>query len=692
MRRLAFLFGAYLGLALLFTWPLALHLSDRVPGGNFIDQNQNLWNFWWSRFSLLNLRANPFHTDYLFYPYGSDLYLHTLNVTNGLLSLPFQLFGLVLAYNAVVLLALALTGLATYGLAASIYGPGVGAFLSGCLVVLAPNHLDYANGQLEFASLQWLIFYFWLLVRQSQQAVFKWRYVFGAAGLLTLIGYNSQYQILWAGLVGIIFLGWVAWRKTVPVRVFGLHWLADWLGFALLYSPVLIGAALQLSQNRVQPEERLAAIIGDSTDPLSLFVTRYQYSGLGRLLGNDRLPYVLEGHYFLGYGLLGLAISGLIFYFRQPAKARPALGLWLVVAVVFGILSLGPELRFNGQNTGLPLPYRLLLELPYGKTIRRPDRFSEMLLLGLGLVAGYGFGQIFGRLGRPSWKAIWVGLISLVIAFEFWSIPYPLNTVEIPAGYASLPGNGAVLDLPFLKRSIYSPRLMLFQTAHQRPIFQGYLSRDTETIYAGENSPLRPFRDFKAEPDIFEPPAAERLLDLLRIQRVGIIVLDRTALGKQADSAEEFLTIATGLPPYRREGLERSYYQVPDFPPRPALLLGEGWYGLEQLNQTLRGRWMGPAAYINIITPQATLGGLEFEAVAFAHPRRLQVILNGREVETLNITTLPGPFALKNLSLKPGLNQLQLLALDPPESPLALGLANDQRKLSVQVRKLKLGG
>ncbi|MCB0208269.1 MAG: hypothetical protein KDJ52_03000, partial [Anaerolineae bacterium] len=89
----------YLGLTVLMTWPVALHLTDAIPGDGF-DGWQNYWNLWWVKQSLLVEGTNPFFTDYLYAPTGVSLLFHTLNIFNGLWTLPLQLnFGLAIAYN-----------------------------------------------------------------------------------------------------------------------------------------------------------------------------------------------------------------------------------------------------------------------------------------------------------------------------------------------------------------------------------------------------------------------------------------------------------------------------------------------------------------------------------------------------------------------------------------------------------------
>jgi hypothetical protein len=66
------LFGA---LAIAWTWPLALHLHDAIPGGPG-DNYGYVWNLWWMRHVLTTPGLAYFHTTYLFYPFGTTIADH----------------------------------------------------------------------------------------------------------------------------------------------------------------------------------------------------------------------------------------------------------------------------------------------------------------------------------------------------------------------------------------------------------------------------------------------------------------------------------------------------------------------------------------------------------------------------------------------------------------------------------------
>ena len=114
LRRTWLVLITYLGLTIVMTWPMVLHLTDAIPGDGF-DGWQNYWNLWWVKQALLILKTNPYFTDYLYAPTGVSLLFHTLNIFNALWTLPLQLnFGLTIAYNSVVLVSFTLAGYGGY--------------------------------------------------------------------------------------------------------------------------------------------------------------------------------------------------------------------------------------------------------------------------------------------------------------------------------------------------------------------------------------------------------------------------------------------------------------------------------------------------------------------------------------------------------------------------------------------------
>ncbi len=109
--------GLYAFLALLLSWPVITVLGSRVPGTATwaFDESTFVWNIWYFKHALLDLRTSPLHSALIWYPLGIDLILYTYNFFNALIALPLQLaFNLPTASNLSLLFATTLSGFGTY--------------------------------------------------------------------------------------------------------------------------------------------------------------------------------------------------------------------------------------------------------------------------------------------------------------------------------------------------------------------------------------------------------------------------------------------------------------------------------------------------------------------------------------------------------------------------------------------------
>jgi hypothetical protein len=210
------------------TWPTILHLTDGIPGDGF-DGWQNYWNLWWVKQAILIKGTNPFFTDYLYPPTGVSLLFHTLNIFNGLWTLPIQLtFGLAPAYHSIVFLSFTLAGYGGYLL--SLYtlvrlfpagrGLRLAAFVGGLVFTMSPFHLAHLLGHMQVFSMIWPPFYIlWLLrtlepwsasnnppPRQWRNAAISTLFLI----LATLVDwYHTLYLLIFTGLV----LLWTMWQQ-----------------------------------------------------------------------------------------------------------------------------------------------------------------------------------------------------------------------------------------------------------------------------------------------------------------------------------------------------------------------------------------------------------------------------------------------------------------------------------------------
>lgn len=105
----------YSVLALVLTWPLALHLTTHVPGDG-IDDPALAWNLWWLRERVVDqANLDIFHAGWMFHPISINLAFYTLTPLNGLLSIAIQSgLSLILASNLLLLSSFVLGAYGTF--------------------------------------------------------------------------------------------------------------------------------------------------------------------------------------------------------------------------------------------------------------------------------------------------------------------------------------------------------------------------------------------------------------------------------------------------------------------------------------------------------------------------------------------------------------------------------------------------
>ena len=125
----------------------------------------------------------------------------------------------------------------------------------------------------------------------------------------------------------------------------------------------------------------------------------------------------------------------------SAATTRRWLLFWGAAAVLFFLLTLGPQLRWAGQSLPLPGPFALVSRLPFFSGNRYPSRYSVMLLLAVAVLAGAGAWWLLTRpwvRTHKGWAGAALGGIACLVLLEHLSIPLPLSDQQIPAIYGRL--------------------------------------------------------------------------------------------------------------------------------------------------------------------------------------------------------------------------------------------------------------
>jgi hypothetical protein len=211
----------YVLLACTVTWPLPLRLNTHLPGSPEGDTGVYVWNLWIFRHELLRHARLPISTDHVFaYTGGADFSLHNYTPIAGLFALPLiGPFGVVAAYNIVLILFIALSGAAMFLLARRLGLAAPWAWLAGAVFAASPSLVARTTAHLSLVSAAPLPLFLWALLRTLDSRRVRDAVLVGA--VVALATYADAYYgiycvLMGAFLVGGRFLQWSRGRATTP--------------------------------------------------------------------------------------------------------------------------------------------------------------------------------------------------------------------------------------------------------------------------------------------------------------------------------------------------------------------------------------------------------------------------------------------------------------------------------------------
>jgi hypothetical protein len=722
--------ATYALLAVLATWPVAANLGYGIVGEvGAVDAYQDAWHLWWNAEALSQGRL-PFFTPLLYYPRGVDMFWLTLGFAQGAPLTPVtRAFGPLAAYGLATLLSYVVAGYAAFLLARRVTGSAPAALVGGAVFALSPYHLDkVVEGNLPLLSVQWVPCYALALLLLLERP--SWRRALLSGALLIWLSLGSWYYGLFALMyTGCAALIWSVSREGgeraertgdreqgerltpragslalhLPTLLWGLAPVALW---GLAVAPRIGG----LTGGEQSLMDMRSVIAERSADLLDFFLPnpRHPWWGASVAAWRERLyPDAIIWNVSLGWVGLALALLGLVaardetpttddrrptthdrrgMRGERPGTTGGRLSTvwrwWLLLGAAL-VLAMGPSLRVAGLDTGLPLPFALLQNLPGIRAGQRPNHMAVFAILALAVLAAHGLSRLLARLGdrgpargpRGAWA-----LAGLVVALTLWIDGYagPLGIVrrEVHPFYATLPApDGALMALPMLLNINRSDTLTP-QMTHGWPIMGGYVARPPRYDFPRYTPGVRELEQGRAEQgDIVAPGWPEIGRRALAAYRVRYVTLDLTAerdpgrfgLGK----AEYFARVRALLgelgagPPLVADADLEAYELPRSWEAAPLAFLGKGWQPLERQEGTdYRWRWMGERAEIRLYNPHAAPvpATLTLRAAAFERERPLRLALG--EVSLGELRVAPGEPASRAVRflLPPGEHSLWLVA------------------------------
>ena len=708
-------------LTLLLTYPLLFHIGTHVPGSDLWahDEYTFVWNLWWFKYALLNLNQSPLSSAFIFYPVGVNLALYTYTLFNAALALPLLPYlPLPLVSNLLTIFSFVMSGYGAYLLARSeiaaliadgAQGPSAAgnrpptldliALVAAVAYAFTTSKFVYtAIGHYNMVGTEWIPFCAMYGLRALRSG--KPRDALLAGLFLALALYVDMiFGVLLAFLM--LILAWfgrearrVGWSRLVPMLV-----LMGAVG-AVLYLPVLVPVLQELlfadyNLKGWGDAQKLSVDLLGFFSPSALS----PWSGLD---WNRELTSVAQGKgrfsdvntVFVGYATAIVAAVG-AFAFRRRARA------WLAGAIAFALLALGPLLQIGGMSTfdlegmkvDVPLPFIALHYIPIVQVNRVPNRFSEVLVLCVAILVGYGTLFIVSKLSMINARLplIALGLVGTLLVLEHLSVPLPLSDASVPAFYAQLAADTddyTILQLPLGWRNSFGTlgaedtRVQYYQSVHHKRILGGNTSRNQPfkfDYFASLPivSSLLALEDYQTVPPevrAFDQSYADEFVRFFNVRYVVVhpAVPGRHPYDDTRSAALEYLLNVLPLDPLLTSN-ELSVYRVRRTPlpadlvidfgePAARAYQGMGWDREEQISGT-RANWAtGTQAQVFIPVESVSDFRLTFSALPFtfagAPPQAVSVAVNDR-------------LRLAPLALSAGWNTYRL---DVPASALQRGL------------------
>ena len=510
------LLGCFIGAGIGVTWPLTAKLTDgQLPWNG--DVSSYVWALWWMAHQVSHL-GNPFTTTYMAAPVGIQLGFDTLMPLPGLIMTPVTLlWGPTASFAVLTIITPGLLCYVTYR-AARLWLGQPGSIAAGALFGLSTMvtwqnifHLNISIGTI------FLPLTLEACIRLRRNPGRRQGVVLGVilgASVLT----NQESAVLAALLTIGVLLPWLIRLAIRP----GLRQAQPQLGTLVLGAVVtLVVASPQLAAMLGQAANGGLTIAKGLGSQLTQSYRNYGV-GLGTLfspsprLGHFHLgqltsayqftskSQVLEGRPVFGVVLAGLAVAGLLLYWRRGHM------WWLALLFAAGAaLALGPTLilgsrtfiplatRWHGVTVSQVMPYTWLIRIPGLSALREADRIALLGLLGAAILAGAAIQWLCQHL-KPVLAGLAVAVLAAGAFLEAgWSGTGPTMPSSLPAVDAAIArdhSNSIVVDLPYGLRggvnvtgSAMPPPALVLATADGHPRAGSYTSWVPQTTYLGIN-------------------------------------------------------------------------------------------------------------------------------------------------------------------------------------------------------------
>ena len=464
---------------LVMSYPLVFHLHDHISMSNS-DTLQFMWQSWWTVESLVNGK-DVYYTPLLFHPNGADLRIFHPNWSTLLVRAPlYLLFGDPFAHNVTAMAGLVFKAYGMYLVGMFLFKKRIPAWVCGAFYSVCSPSLNYALASPNAGATEWLPWFMlafiigYARIREGKYDRHTWGLMM-LAGLFFNLSLYTHTKIgifailLGGGFLALYMLAHGLWRRR-----------AFWLGTVIFAMTVIILAAPLLSvlvDASALGEALDKPVVNDEkaggVDLLS-FVKAEHFRPLNymqsiALLNGDTVQRSIFPWGLANVGLVSVifALKGAVYAFKVDRTVI----IWVILALVLWLLSLGVDVHLKRKSIDLPLTlYGLLQENFLLKVIRWPFLVEFIFLFPYAVLVGFGLHYRLNTLTLHSGHKVMLVLSVGSLLYATSLFPVPLRTVEKPPHVSALESlsRGALIDVPFGNAA--SRYYMLLQRYHRRPI------------------------------------------------------------------------------------------------------------------------------------------------------------------------------------------------------------------------------
>jgi len=471
IREYVIIIVLYALLTAILTYPMILHVSDTIGGG---DEAFTCWSLTWTTKKVLEDPINLFKAN-IFYPaneYSLALSEHLTGWT--IFSIP--VYGIthdpVFTHNFVRLLTFVLCGFGMYLLTYRYTQNRYAAFIAGIFFAFYGYRMAI---QLHLLAMQWIPLM--LLFLDKFFHSLKFRDIGAASVFFILSALSSWYVGIFTTIIGVLFVlgyvildlevrnGLISKKAVVRILISLAFIIITLTPFALPY----FEASQHYDAERDLDEPMNSSW---SCDPIFLMnqfgVLFFIFSLVGLLLPLSRNTALKPDWEFVRSQKIPIIFAG--------------------IGIISYVLALGPVLKINGVQTGILTPYYFFYSIiPYIAIIRDLSRFSFIMSLAGSVLIGFGVAAILYRIKKDDLKTI-VAIACIILAIiGSWHVP-----VQIPASLATgdlvpevyrwlaeQPGDVKIIEIPtrwIEDNSEYT----YYSVYHWKEMVNGYSGRDVE--------------------------------------------------------------------------------------------------------------------------------------------------------------------------------------------------------------------